>query len=161
MKKQLSILIPAVLSLFLFLGNACTKTSEEAPEFGIFGDTTTTADNAVEVSTLPQLLAGYDSINCKLKGEISAVCQQKGCWMSMAVSETEKMHIKFKDYGFFVPMNAGGHQAIVDGIAYVDTVSVAQLKHRAEDAGKTTEEIDAIDQPKIEYTFVAKGVIIE
>jgi hypothetical protein len=30
----------------------------------------------------------------------------------------------------------------------------------AEDEGKTQEEIDAITEPKLEYTFVAKGVIL-
>jgi len=35
------------------------------------------------------------------------------------------------------------------------------LKHLAEDEGKSQEEIDAITEPKMEYTFVAHGVIIE
>ncbi|MCB9246492.1 MAG: DUF4920 domain-containing protein [Flavobacteriales bacterium] len=161
MKNRNIILVAMAFSALAFINSSCSKKTEEVAEFGVFGDTTVTAENAVDVSTLPQLLAGSDSIYCKLKGEISAVCQQKGCWMSMAISEDEKVHIKFKDYGFFVPMNAGGHQAIIDGVAYVDTVSVAQLKHRAQDAGKTEEEISAIDHPQVEYSFVANGVIIE
>jgi hypothetical protein len=35
------------------------------------------------------------------------------------------------------------------------------LKHMAEDEGKSQEEIDAITEPKMEYTFVAGGVIIK
>ena len=40
-------------------------------------------------------------------------------------------------------------------------VSVADLKHYAEDAGKSEDEIAKITEPKIEYAFEANGVLIK
>ena len=54
---------------------------------------------------------------------------------------------RFKDYGFFMPTDAAGKEVIVDGKAFVNEVSVADLKHYAEDAGKSPEEIAKITEP--------------
>lgn len=152
----------AIATILLSFG-ACSSNQEtnDNDGFGVYGDSTTNKENAVAVNTLPELLAGMDSISCKLEGDISGVCQTKGCWMTMPISEEDDLFIKFKDYGFFVPMNAESRNAVIDGIAYVDTVSINELKHRAQDAKKDQEEIDAIDKEKVEYTFMATGVVIE
>ena len=64
----------------------------------------------------------------------------KGCWMNMSVSN-DTILVRFKDYGFFVPKTGvEGNLAIVNGYLSVDTLSVAQLKHYAEDAGKNKKE---------------------
>ena len=74
--------------------------------------------------------------------------------------ETE-MLVRFKDYGFFVPMDATGDTVIIEGLAKVDTLSVEWLKHLKEDANAPQEEIDAITEPKITYSIAeATGVII-
>jgi len=100
-----------------------------------------------------------DSINVKLSGEITSVCQMKGCWMTMNVGDDE-LRITFKDYGFFVPKNSSGNEAIIEGVLHKKLVDVEMLKHFAEDAGKSEEEIEAITKPKLQFVFEAKGVII-
>lgn len=129
--------------------------------FGKYGDTTFTAEGAVDGTTLLEMLNGKDSVEVKLKAPIIACCQKKGCWMTVDLGNKAEMRVKFKDYGFFVPFNSAGHTATMNGIAYVDTVSVQELKHLAEDENLSQEEIDAITEPEIEYTFMASGVIIE
>jgi len=42
----------------------------------------------------------------------------------------------------------------------VEETSVAELKHYAEDEGKSKKEIAEITAPKIEYKFLAHGVLI-
>ena len=42
----------------------------------------------------------------------------------------------------------------------VDTLSIAQLKHYAEDAGKSKDEISKISKPEITISFLADGVVI-
>jgi len=37
--------------------------------------------------------------------------------------------VRFKDYGFFMPLDASGKEVIVAGKAFVTEVSVADLKH--------------------------------
>jgi hypothetical protein len=119
------------------------------------------AEGAVPASQLPRLLAGQDSVEVKLVGTVLESCRNKGCWMKVAVEGEKPMQVTFKDYGFFVPKNMEGETAIMEGLAYVDTVSVADLRHFAEDAGKSAAEIAAITSPEPTLTFVAQGVIIQ
>ena len=105
--------------------------------------------------------AVQDLDRVKVKGEIISTCPMKGCWMNMLVSN-DTVLVRFKDYGFFVPKQGlEGSSAIVNGFLSIDTLSVAQLRHYAEDAGKKTEEIMKIKKPKITLSFLADGVAIQ
>ena len=101
------------------------------------------------------------SSKLKIEGEILSSCPMKGCWMKISV-ENDTVLVRFKDYGFFVPKNGiEGRRTIINGNISVDTLSVAQLQHYAEDAGKSEEEIDLITEPKITISFLADGVLIK
>ena len=65
-----------------------------------------------------------------------------------------------KDYGFFLPVSAVGKTVVIDGEIKLKTTSVAELKHYAEDAKKSKEEIDAITQPQKEVRVMAKGIVV-
>jgi hypothetical protein len=101
-----------------------------------------------------------DTVNVKFKSKINAVCQKKGCWMSMALPGGKESFVKFKDYAFFVPLNAAEQEAIVSGKAFISETSVAQLRHYAKDGGESDEAIAKITAPKVEYKFMAEGVLI-
>ncbi len=116
---------------------------------------------AVAVSQLPTLMKGKEKLETKLTGKIESVCQKKGCWMQLDLGNGQKMRVKFKDYAFFVPKNAAGKTVVIEGVASKETIDVPTLKHYAEDAGKSKEEIAKITQPKEEINFEAKGVIIK
>ncbi len=138
---------------------------EEAPmpdpdATGAFG-AAVTAEGAIASAELLTQLKKADSIRVKVKGNIASCCQAKGCWMKMPLTASQEMTVKFKDYGFFVPKNAGGKAAVIDGWAYKELVSVDELKHFAEDAGKSKEEIAKITKPEERVTFMADGVLIE
>ena len=68
--------------------------------------------------------------------------------------------VRFKDYGFFMPLDIAGREVIMNGKAFYQTTSVDDLRHYAEDAGKSQEEIDAITEPKRELAFLADCVIL-
>jgi hypothetical protein len=120
-----------------------------------------TTDNAVEIAEFETLFSGKDSLEIKLVGTIGDVCQTKGCWMTLNMDDSQTMMVRFKDYEFFVPKDASGKTAIIEGIARVDTISVAERKHYLEDNNASQEEIDAITEPEITYSFEASGVIIK
>ena len=85
----------------------------------------------------------------------------KGCWMKMNVNN-DTILVRFKDYGFFVPKNGiEGKSSVINGKISIDTLSIDQLKHYAEDAGKTKAEIALINEPEITISFLADGVIIK
>ena len=101
------------------------------------------------------------SSKVKIEGEILSSCPMKGCWMRISV-EKDTVLVRFKDYGFFVPKNGiEGKSTIINGKLSVDTLSIAQLQHYAEDAGKSKEEIALISKPEITISFLADGVLIK
>ena len=101
------------------------------------------------------------SSKVKIEGEILSSCPMKGWWMKISV-EKDTVLVRFKDYGFFVPKNGiEGKSTIINGKLSVDTLSIAQLQHYAEDAGKSKEEIALINKPEITISFLADGVIIK
>lgn len=102
-----------------------------------------------------------DSMVATVAAPITEVCAKKGCWMTLDLGNEQTMHVTFKDYGFFVPKDAAGKMATITGFAKIDTLDVATLKHYAEDANASQEEIDAITEPEVTYSFEATGVIID
>lgn len=159
-----------IMSLFVSCNeNETNSTNEEAsssePEitYAYFGDSIT-AENAL---TGEEMLAKYkalnegDTIDVKFTGIIEQVCQTKGCWMSVLLSEEEDSYVRFKDYGFFMPFNAAESEAIVNGKAFISVKSVEDLKAAAEEEGLSEEEIAAITTPDISYRFEADGVLIK
>ena len=145
--------------LFLFVVSVAYS-QEEQKSTGNFGEVIT-KKGAISAKKLPQKLEGAESIDIKVKGVITEVCQAKGCWMTMDVGDDELMRVKFKDYGFFVPKDAAGKTVIIQGVAKKEIVGVDELKHLAEDAGKSEKQINSITEPKEELTFLAEGVIIK
>lgn len=101
-----------------------------------------------------------DTVTVKFKSKIKDVCSKKGCWMAMELPGGKESFVKFKDYGFFVPLNAAESEAIVSGKAFVSETSVAALRHYAKDGGQSDAEIAKITEPKVEYKFMADGVLI-
>lgn len=141
--------------------NVESETAEEAVTYEVYGDSTITPEGAVDASELLAMLEGVDSIEAKVTGEVLGVCKKKGCWMDVDLGDGKNMTVRFKDYGFFVPLNSEGRKATINGIAKVDTQSIDWLRHKAHDAGKSQEEIDAITEPIVKITFLADGVIME
>ncbi len=120
-----------------------------------------TEEGAITPAEFLTQIEGKDSLATKLVTTINEVCQKKGCWMMLDLGNGTAMRVSFKDYGFFVPKDAAGKLAIVEGVAKMDTTDVATLKHYAEDAKAPQEEIDAITESEINYSFEAVGVIIK
>ncbi len=126
-----------------------------------FGSTVT-AENAIAYDEIMAKMTTTDSIPLKVTGKVKEVCQKKGCWMTLVSDQPgyPEMRVTFKDYAFFMPKDLSGKHVVVDGYAYVETTSVDVLRHYAEDAKKSPEEIAAITEPKREVSFEASGVLI-
>lgn len=134
-----------------------TDTKDDGKHFG------ETIDDSGTMSYDEMLtkFADADSIPAKVLGEVSSVCQAKGCWMTIASADGgEEMMVKFKDYGFFVPKDIAGRKVIMEGYAFREVTPVDELRHYAEDEGKSKEEIEAITEPKEELKFLASGVLL-
>jgi ABC-type transporter Mla MlaB component len=65
-----------------------------------------------------------------------------------------------KGYAFFVPQDIIGKTVVVEGVSYVKTTTVSELKHFAEDAKKSKKEIEAITQPQKQLRVMADGILV-
>lgn len=102
-----------------------------------------------------------DTVDVTFMSTVNDVCKAKGCWMKVAIDSDQETMVKFKDYGFFVPKDIEKDTVIVQGKAFVSETSVDELRHYAEDAGKSKEEIATITKPKKTYSFIADGVLVK
>ena len=120
-----------------------------------------------KVETTTEMLQRYenmkvsDTLRTKFTAKVKEVCKAKGCWMTLELPNGEESMVRFKDYGFFVPTDIEGKEVTLEGLAYVEQMSIADQKHFAKDGGMPKEEIDAITEPKMTYGFEAKGVLIK
>ncbi|WP_046745962.1 DUF4920 domain-containing protein [Kordia zhangzhouensis] len=168
--KKIIFLLVAVLT---FVSCKDVKNSEKAVEktstentqelaYASFGEKID-AENVLTVTEINEKFDNLqvgDTLNVKFTSKINSVCSKKGCWMRLDLGEEEEVMVKFKDYGFFMPLDAKG-EVIVNGKAFLQETSVDELKHYAEDAGKSEEEIAKITEPKKTVAFVADGVLLK
>lgn len=112
-------------------------------------------DLAASFSTMKKT----DTLFTKVQGTIKEVCSKKGCWMTLDMGGEKDLMVRFKDYGFFMPLEAKG-AVIMNGFATISETSVEDLRHYAEDAGASVLEIEAIVNPELTYSFEADGVLL-
>lgn len=151
--------ISSFLFLFVALVAQAQPPKTPATPGTIFG-ATVTAENATAISELPALMADKQMADVKIEGKVLDVCPKKGCWLSLEMPDKSTVLVKFKDYGFFVPLEMIGKTIVVEGQAKKVETSVEELKHYAEDAKKSKEEIAAITEPKKEIRLTANGVLV-
>lgn len=89
-----------------------------------------------------------------IETEVAQVCQKKGCFF-IARDDDAVARISFKDYGFFIPTDAGGKTVKLTGTFNRQAVSQEQADHYAADLGQETKPT-----PGFEYSIVATSVTI-
>lgn len=137
-----------------------TAAASADPAVKYYGDTITTG-GALAIADFVAATTGRDSLDAKVDVEIITSCKKKGCWMDVKLPDDRSMTVRFKDYGFFVPTEGlEGKRAVIQGHAVKEVTSVEALRHYAEDAGKSAEEIAKITAPDTSWTFTADGVVI-
>jgi hypothetical protein len=160
--KKLLLFTFAMIGLFSSCGTSNKK------EVGMKPTNTFGEDFALKnVLSYDDLLKKLDSnkeMQVQVEGKVEGVCQVKGCWMNIVSAkntDSRKMFVKFHNYGFFMPFDLAGKTVVMNGKAFTEETSIDELRHYAEDAGKSKEEIAKITQPKKELKFMATGVKIK
>jgi hypothetical protein len=144
-----------VLAFFMF------QIGVFAQDVQTFGDVKVNKELAIAATEIPSKLKEVSTVeDLTVTGQVKGVCQAKGCWMTMDLGNGKEMTVKFKDYAFFMPMDCAGKNVVFHGKAFTKTTSVAELKHLAEDAGKSKKEIKKIKKPQLETRFEADGVMM-
>ena len=121
--------------------------------------TTRNAETDVRVSAA-DVLAAQARLRRYLPPTPLHYAERFGCWLKLELNDKETAMVKMKDYSFFLPLAAKGKTVVIDGEVKKKTISVAELKHYADDAKKSKEEIAAITKPEEEVRVTAKGIVV-
>jgi hypothetical protein len=78
-----------------------------------FGSAITEA-NTTTLASLMSEPSRFAAKTVRTEGTVSAVCQSMGCWMEIT-DESGQAHIKMAGHAFFIPKDASGHHAVVQG----------------------------------------------
>ena len=123
-----NIIIILTLGLIFSCNNPNGEQTQTNTKESYYGDLINTSD-IINISEVKNSISQNGKITTKIQGEILATCAKKGCWMKLKTDEDTLM-VRFKDYGFFVPKEGvEGRNAIVQGEAYYDTLTVELLQH--------------------------------
>ena len=148
-----------LIALFLFAGLQVSAQITPAEKGVTYGETVDQS-GASTVEEMVVKLATDKKFSGKVQGRVNSVCVAEGCWMKLKQPGGDDIMVKFKDHGFFVPKNIMDKDVVLVGTAKMTTTSIAELKHYAEDAGKSKSEIEKIKDPKREISFIATGVLV-
>lgn len=103
-----------------------------------------------KTTALPDIIkepAKYGGQTVRTEGIVSAVCKSMGCWMEIA-DESGTAHIKMAGHSFFVPREASGHRAVIQGkmLASADEGAACAAKDGCrEDAEKDTGRVAKVE----------------
>ena len=154
--KKIYLLSAVLFSAFITMAQPPKGNADKGDIYG----TSFKAKTITNISELPNKLKNDETITGTFKAKIIDVCANKGCWPTLQVNDSTTAHVTMKDYDFFVPLAAKGKTVLLNADASIQTMSVEELKHYAEDAKKSQKEIDAITQPKKKINLVASGIIV-
>jgi len=140
--RTLLVLLP------LLVLSACSALAPRSTTFG-----TPVTDTTLEQVELARVLADPEQFTgrpIEIRGEVVEVCQRRGCWLRMAPTgsgDTDGVFVKFTcpiEGERLIPMAALGQLVLVEGTLIVETISEAERRHYASDAGATREQIGNI-----------------
>ena len=143
----------------LFLVNLIM--GQETEKGNYFGDTFAITEGIEEKAPIYDQLTANDTVMTQMTGKITEVCPVRGCWMKVALDADNEVFVRFKDYGFFVPKDVADKTVYMNGLAFLEEMSVEDQKHYAKDSGATEEEIAQITEPARILRFEADGVLIK
>jgi len=151
--KYLFSLLVAVSAIIM----ANAQDAESAKPGVVYGKYSEEGVTPINVNDLEKKMSD-NKFDGKIQGKVVEVCQTMGCWAKLKKEDGTTVMIKVKDHEFAMPKDIVGRTVVVEGKAELKETSVAMLKHYAEDAGKSKEEVDKIKEPKKEVIMTIKGV---
>ena len=161
-KGSFNFLILLICSMMIGLSSCKAQLKSSKSEDGsqsFYGEKID-AKGAQSLDQVISELASTEEVETKIKGTVVSVCKKKGCWMNVQSETGEEIFVKFKDYGFFMPLECEGQEVVMRGKAYSEVTSVDELRHYAEDEGKSEDEINKITEPLTELKFMSDGVVL-
>ena len=145
-----------------------TQPVKPAKTFAKFGGEQKLSDaEAVPVSAVLAAPDQYNGKYVRLTGVVSSVCPKKGCWMRVTPQGAKpgdgNVFIKFPDppEGMYIPLEAVGHEAVIEGTIKNGQMSQAAARHFLQDAGAKQDQIEKVVGPQKQVMLGQPAVAIE
>lgn len=109
-------------SSLLFSGTVSAQNAIPSARPGVTYGKKTTANDAISVKALNDKMRADTTarFSGKVKGKIVDVCKSKGCYIRLEPQAgSEPITVRFKDYGYFLPQDAKGKTAVLEGQARI------------------------------------------
>ena len=143
-------------------GAPVEETTDETPDseepFELFGAKLGDSEE-VEFEALIENPTAYRGKKVITSGVVRQNCQKKGCWMDVRPADDRaatSLTVRFKDYGFFVPLNSRGARVRMEGITKVVTMTAEEVKHMEDEGAEVTGKKADGSAEVVEFT--ASGV---
>ncbi len=143
----------------LFCGVLVAQPPKGPANAGMTFGEKTSIDGAIKSTDLAEKLGNEKKMDVVVEAEVVEVCAAEGWWLKIKAADKIIM-VKMKDHKFLVPLDMKGKTIAIKGTAENKVTSVEMLKHYAEDAKKSQEEIDAIKEPKQEIIIQATSIYV-
>ena len=128
---------------------------EVTETYEVFGSALPESGTPLSLGDLVKNNKKYLGREVLVETRIAKVCQKKGCFF-VATEGASSARVTFKDYGFFIPTDSGGKDAVLYGTFSRKSISKEQAEHYAADLGEKA----AAMPEKFEYSIVASAVRI-
>lgn len=152
---------PAAAADSKILGVGKTPEDIKAGESNVYGARFTIIEEPIELAAAIDKASSAEG-PYKVNAKIEKVCQVKGCWFTLKSEGVEiPIRVKMKDYAFFVPKNAEGLPAVLEGTFKKTQLPQDEAQHYADDEAKATgKPAKKIEGPLDTYMFMASAIQI-
>jgi hypothetical protein len=100
------------------------------------------------------------AVKAKIEGTITEMCKMSGCWFSFKTANNIDITVNMREHKS-TPQDWSGKTVIVEGAAYIETVSIEELRFKAKEEGADRDAISKIKEPQINYYFLADGAMLK
>jgi len=147
--------LASTLALFVVTLSASTAAAEDVV---VRRGAPITPQSAIPLSVVLATPEKFADKSIVVDGKVRASCTRKGCWMELAPERDDaapSVRVFFKDYAFFVPLDAKGKRARVKGSVKVRVVTAEEIAHMESEGGRFVKGADGTAR---EVRLTATGV---
>jgi hypothetical protein len=156
-------LVPAGTTISAILILLAISSAAVAGDGKVYGEPLSGSDT-IKISVLMADPDTYVGKTVRIEGQITGVCEKRGCWMSLASDEeSQELRIKVDDGVLVFPMEAKGKRAIAEGeFTKIEMTMEQTLAYKKQHAEEHDEEFDpsTVTEPMTYYQIKATGAVI-
>lgn len=105
-----------------------------------------------EIVALATVLANasqYADQVVRTEGQVSQVCQKMGCWIELTAEGATPVRVPMAGHSFFLPREAAGKAAVVEGTVKVKALTEEERAHYAAEGAQAVDQAVSIEATSV------------